>query len=293
MFVDVLDKRYPTYVKGPTTAFWHLLRRRVRGREACVIVYYDVLAPFVAILRFLFPALSVVYMVRGDQVSWARFQGRLVRAKVAELHQKWMLRLGCVFVFASEDLRLAVSRRLGLLHRAAVLPNTLGRRLPPSRPFDGRIAVVGDFDTVKNIEFVLNSLCQGEYQVDLFGNTRLPDQWRQPWLHSHGVVSDLPSQLKHCSLIVLSSISEGFPNLILEALEAGCCIVAPSGPPFKELPLSPLWRYQMQPRHRMDGCLTDILHRLLLEQRDFRADNRELYDLIESDWEDRIWEIFA
>ncbi|MGB2865489.1 MAG: glycosyltransferase [Sedimentisphaerales bacterium] len=297
MFVDVLGKRHPTYVKKPLLAFWHLMALHIRGRNACVIVYYDVLAPFIAIVRFLFPSLTLVYMVRGDQVSWARFQGRKVRAWVAYIFQKWMSRLGCMFVFASEDLRITFTERLGLLHRAEVLPNTVGYPLPPSRPFDGRIAVVGDFETVKNIEFVLNSLREGLYHVDLFGNTSLPEKWKRPWLQSHGVVADLPSHLKRCSLVVLSSVSEGFPNVVVEALEAGCCIVAPKGSPFRGLPLSSMWRYQMEPcnGHPKAGRnkkLTHVLHHLMAKQPDFRTDNRELYELIESDWEKRIWEIF-
>jgi len=141
MFVDVLGKRHPTYVKKPLPALWHLLAMRIRGRNACIIVYYDVLAPFIAIVRFLFPSLTLVYMVRGDQVSWARFHGRKVRAWATCIFQKWMSRLGCMFVLASEDLRIIFTERLGPLHRAKVLPNTLGYPLPPSRPFDGRIAV--------------------------------------------------------------------------------------------------------------------------------------------------------
>jgi len=297
MFVDVLGKQYPTYVKKPLPAFWHLMALRVRGRNACVIVYYDVLAPFIAVLRFLFPSLTLVYMVRGDQILWARFKGRKIRAWMAYIFQKWMSRLGCVFIFASEDLRITFTERLGLLNRAEVLPNTVGYSLPPSRSFDGRIAVVGDFETVKNIEFVLNSLCEGLYHVDLFGNTSLPEKWKRPWLQSHGVVSDLSSHLKHCSMVVLSSVTEGFPNVVAEALEAGCCIVAPEGAPFRGLPLKPMWRYQMEPcnghpRAGHNKKLTHVLHHIMAKQPDFRTDNRELYELIESDWEKRIWEIF-
>lgn len=297
MFVDVLGKRYPTYVKKPLPAFWYLMTLRVRGRNACVIVYYDVLAPFIAVVRFLLPSMTLVYMVRGDQISWAKFQHRKIRAWVAYLFQKLMSKLGCVFVFASEDLHITFTERLGLLNRAKVLPNTVGYPLPPSRPFDGRIAVVGDFKTVKNIEFVLNSLCEGQYHVDLFGNTSLPEKWKCLWLQSHGVVADLSSHLKHCSLVVLSSVTEGFPNVVIEALEAGCCIVAPEGAPFRRLPLNTRWRYQMEPcnghpRAGRKRKLIHVLHHIMAEQPDFRTDNRELYELIESDWEKRIWEIF-
>ena len=297
MFVEVLSARRPTSVKRPASALWRLMALRMRGLNPCVIVYYDVLAPFVAVVRLLFPSLTVVYMVRGDHVSWARFQGRLWRARVTQILQKWMVRLGCVFVFASEDLRVVFAERLGPLRRAAVLPNTAGHPLPASRPFDGRVAVVGDFGTVKNIEFVLNSLRGGRYPVDLFGNRSLPERWKQPWLRSHGIVTNLSSHLERCSLVALSSVTEGFPNVVVEALEAGCGVVAPDGPPFKELPLGAMWRYQMPSGNGHTDSdqhkeLAGVLQRLLTERLDFRADNRELYDLIESDWEERIWEIF-
>lgn len=297
MFVDVLSRRHPTYVKKPLPALWHLMALRVKGRNACVIVYYDVLAPFIAVVRFLLPSLTLVYMVRGDQILWARFHKRKIRAWTANIFQKWMSRLGCVFVFASEDLRITFTKRLGPINRTEVLPNTVGHPLPPSRPFDGRIAVVGDFETVKNIEFVLNSLCEGRYHVDLFGNTSLPEKWKRPWLQSHGIVADLSSHLKHCSLVVLSSVTEGFPNVVVEALEAGCCIVAPEGAPFRRLPLNTRWRYKMEPfnGHPKAGSnkkLTHVLHHIMTKQPDFKADNRVLYELIESDWEKRIWEIF-
>jgi len=298
MFVDVLRKRRCACIRRPMSALWRILSLRLRGRRACAIVYYDVLAPFVAAARLINPRLTVAYMVRGDQVAWARFQGRALRARTAQILQKWMARLGCVFVFASEDLHMAFMERLGPLPRAHVLPNTVGHPLPPSRPFDGHIGVVGDFRTVKNIEFVLTSLREGRYHVHLFGNRSLPEVWRQPWLESHGVVADLASYLKRCSLVVVSSMSEGFPNVIVEALEAGCGAVLPEGAPFRGLPLHPAWRYQMTPCDGQEGLARDrslpqVLHRLLAEQRDFRKDNRELYDLIESDWESRIWEIFG
>jgi hypothetical protein len=189
--------------------------------------------------------------------------------------------------------------RLGPIKKFSILPNTLGKPLPAARPFDGRIALVGDFDTVKNVEEALTDLSSGKYEVHLYGNETLPDKWRISWLHAHGIVRDTRFELAHCaSLVVLSSISAGFPNVIIEALEAGCGVVVHSEFPFKYLPVSNSWRFCLKSSRNEAHCsndssLEDVLDRLRRDGRDFKRDNPELIELIESDWEERIWKILG
>ncbi|KPK84461.1 MAG: hypothetical protein AMJ81_05415 [Phycisphaerae bacterium SM23_33] len=263
--------------------------RRLRAGQVAVLVYTSLLAPMVALLRLIRPAAPVYYMVRGDEITCARYAGRRLRAWVAGRFQKMLAAVGCRFVFASEDLQQAFLERLGAIARRCVLPNTLGRPLPPIRPFDGRVALVGDFGSVKNIEAVLAGLSGGEFHVHLYGNRSLPPQWARPWLHSHGPVEDVPARLRDCTLLVLSSLSEGFPNVLVEALQAGCGVVAHRDFPFRRLPLSPAWRF------RLDGHgedLRQVLSRLRRQRRDFKADNQALVRLVESDWNRRVREVF-
>ena len=266
-------------------AFWRLLRESSRRQpELALLVYTSLLAPLVALVRAFRPSVRVYYMVRGDEVTWAIQRRRRWRGILARWLGRLMIAAGCRFVFASQDLQEAFGQRLGRIPHASVLPNTLGQPVPPSRPFDGRVAVVGDFGSVKNIETVIAALSGGDFRLDLFGNTHLPAHWQRPWLRAHGVVKDLPAQLAQCSLVVLASVSEGFPNVLLDALQAGCGVVAHRDFPFRLLPLEEPWRFDPH----VPGDLANVLGSLRRRQRVFSQDNPELLRLVESDWNEHV-----
>jgi glycosyltransferase involved in cell wall biosynthesis len=260
--------------------------------------------PFVLTLRLARPEIPVFYMIRGDEATYVQQHGRWLRAKIAVLFQKALMRLGCHFVLVSEDLRALFEKRLGPIRPSYVLPNTLGKQIPPVRTFDGTLALVGHFNSVKNIEWAIKNLGSGRFHVHLFGNYDHPEEWRRPWLQSHGFVEDLPNQLRRsCSLVILSCTSAGFPNVALDALEAGCGIVVHRGFPFKYLPIHEAWRFDTpgeaknvpQGQCGNPGCsdLERVLERLLRERRDFKVDNPEIIKLVESRWEDRVWSILG
>jgi len=270
----------------------------LRRGQAAAIIYTSLLAPLAVLLRIFRPRCPVYYMVRGDEVTFTSFTGRWFRALVAVCFQKLMAATGCRFIFASADLRRRFVQRLGRIRHFKLLPNTLGRPLPASRPFDGKVALIGDFGTVKNIEQVIESLDGGGFQVDLYGNRTLPSRWRRTWLHTHGNVGNLVDCLRHSSLVVLASLSEGFPNVLVEAVQAGCGVAVHSSFPFRRLPFSKPWRFELSDRCDGDGSrqphdLRSVLSRLLTERRDFKQDNPRLVRLIESDWSARVRTIFA
>ncbi len=300
MFVNVLQKEHIVERVETPWAFLRLLLGYKRHMSTqLAIIYISLMAPFILLLKLIRPSVQVYYMVRGDEVTYVKHANRHFRAYIAMICQKLLNTLGSHFVFVSEDLRFVFQKRLGHIKKSYVLPNTLGKRLPEIRPFNGRIALVGDFGSVNNIEVALETFSKGRFEVHLYGNRALPEKWRRPWLHAHGFVKDLTSHFrKSASMVVIPYLSAGFPNVIIEALEAGCSLLVHRGFPFKYFPISDEWRFSMHSSNNgihdlRNSDLENVLDRLLQEKRDFKCDNSELIDLIESDWEQRVWDVFG
>ena len=303
MLINVLQKRATVERIQKPWAFLGLLTDSPRKRSASVLIYTSLMAPFILVLKLTHAGIPVYYMVRGDEITYVRQRRRHIRAIVAFLFQRLLVSLGCHFVFVCEDLYVLFEKRLGLIRKSSVLPNTLGKRLPTLRSFDRCVALVGDFGTVKNIEWALENLSKGRFEIHLYGNRTLPEKWVRPWLHAHGVVNDLTSALRQSgALVVLPYVEAGLPNVLVEALDAGCGVVVHRGFPFKYLPISDEWRFDLLPSNKA-ACnsnsgdrksgLESMLNRLSRDKRDFKRDNPELVKLIESDWEKRVWEVFG
>lgn len=295
MLLDVLRKKTSVCTVRTFADYFRFLFSEA---PAVVLLYTSLMAPCAAIIRIARPEVPICYMIRGDEVSYVMKRGRRFRAFIAVLFQRFLRRLGCHFVFVCEDLRVLFEERLGPIPKASVLPNTIGKPLPPSRPFDGRVALVGDFHTVKNTEWALHSLARGRFEVHLFGNRSVPAEWARPWLHSHGVITDMVAGLReHATALVLPYIDAGFPNILVEALEAGCNVLVHRDFPFKHLPIGDDWRFDLtEPRSGgqvEQSQLEMVLGRLQQEQRLFTTDNPALVQLIESDWEERVWRILG
>jgi len=303
MLIDVLRKKSTVErIKTPVAFVRFLMKRSQPEKSVYVLIYTSLMAPFILALRLLRPSLPIYYMVRGDEVTYVKYANRHFRAFVALLFQKLLLILRCHFIFVCEDLRVLFEKRFGNIKKASILPNTLGKPLPDTRPFDGRMALVGDFDSVKAIERAIKKLSSGKFEVHIYGNKTLPEKWQRSWLHVHGVVNDLSLCLRtDCSLVILPDSSAGFPNVIVEALEAGCGVIVHREFPFQYLPINDKWRFSLNSfdynihNSKAKGIseLELLLERLLYEKRDFKRDNPALVELIESDWEKRVWEIFG
>jgi len=303
MLNEVLEKRGTVQKVNTQAGFIRFLTKRDEPEKSVnAMVYTSLAAPYILALRLLRPSVPIYYLIRGDEITYVKHQRRHFRALVAIIFQWIMNAVGCHFVFVCEDLRILFKKRLGPIKKSSVLPNTCGKRLPEIRSFDGRLALVGDFDTVKNIEWAIEQLDSGKFEVHLYGNRTFPEQWRKPWLHAHGMVDDLRARLRSdCSLVVLADTTAGFPNVLVEALDAGCGCVVHGMFPFKHLPIADQWRFSLNTTDRYNDYsenerqdfLEVVLGRLMREQRDFKRDNLELIHMIESDWEKKVWEIFG
>lgn len=256
-----------------------------------VLFYSSLVVPCLLVLKILKPKVRQYYMVRGDEISYVLLRKRYFRAIVAFVLQYLAKRLGCNFIFVCKDLEVLFEKRYGTIKKKVVFPNTLGVKLPEINEVGNRTAIIGDFNSVKNIEWVLESLSSGRYEVHVYGNRSLPEKYNKAWVVSHGIVSDLTSEFKKCpALLVLPYTDAGFPNVINDALLAGCPSVVHDKFPFTYLPYSDNWRYVLT--KKPSSNLVSFLDYLVTSKRDFKKDNPELISLIESSWEDRVREIF-
>lgn len=272
------------------------------GRTAgsvSVLVYGSLAAPYLIPFRLMHPRIPVFYMVRGDEVTYAKQAGRTAQAWLSLFCQRILKALGCRFVFVCEDLRALFEERLGPFKNGSVLPNTIGQPMPAIRQFEGRIALVGDFGTVKNTEWAIEQLSGGEYEVDLYGAKEVPDEWRRPWLTCRGVVANLTRELANRpALVLLPYIDAGFPNVVVEALLAGCPVTVHEKFPFRYLPVHEAWRFSLSENGRGSSDagpsgLELFLGRLRDPRRDFRQDNADLVRMVESSWEERVWSLLG
>lgn len=282
-FVKFLESHGETIVLcSARDTLAHLLEDSFVWRCDCsIVIFTSVMAPLVLSFRLIGGRARVVYMVRGDEISEALQRKRLIRASVAYLFQ-WVLWrvLKAQHIFVSWDLKELFVTRFGNGATFNVVPNTVGSPLPASRRFDGTVTVIGDFESIKNIEWILNELEGSEFRVVIYGNTSLPMRWRTNWITSKGVVADLQVHLCQSTLLAISSRSEGYPNIINEALVSGCAVVVHSGYPFEFFPLSSKWKFGCQ-----RGCLLALLRKVHSDRIwTYDADNSELRTLVAKDW---------
>ncbi len=206
---------------------------------------------------------------------------------------------GCLSLTAISIPEGVTGLEFGTFKNCSVLPNTIGRPMPSIRRFEGRVALVGDFGTVKNTEWALQRLSHGKYEVDLYGSREVPDEWRRPWLTCRGVVANLTQELaQRPALVLLPYVDAGFPNVVVEALLAGCPVAGHEEVPFRHLPVHDAWRFSLSGNgdHSSNGKPSDLesfLGRLHEHRRDFRQDNADLLRIVESNWEQRVWDVLG
>lgn len=300
MLMELLGRRSRLVRVQTSRAFLRFLWKPGKVDESVsILIYGSFMAPLLIPLRLFHRRIPVFYMVRGDEVTYAKQAGHGLQARAALLCQRLLKRLGCHFVFVCEDLRALFEQRLGAFKRCSVLPNTIGRPMPPIGRFSRRVALVGDFGTVKNTEWALQRLSRGEYLVDLYGAREVPAEWRRPWLNCRGVVADLHGELaKRPALVLLPYIDAGFPNVVVEAMSAGCPVAVHQKFPFQHLPVHDAWRFTLSDNgvttaDSKPSELESFLNRLREQQRDFRQDNTDLVELVESSWEKRVWDVLG
>lgn len=282
--VDELNRRgIGEHVHSVTDVFKSIIREISWWREGgnSVIIFTSLVCPLIVFLKLFFPKLQVVYFVRGDEVLEASSRNRKLRRWIAFSLQYILWRfVKAKHAFVSWDLERLFRERYGSAGVSCVVPNTIGRQLPATRTFDGTVTVVGDFGTVKDIEWALNELSGSEFLVHLYGNSTSVPSCYEKNIISFGVVGDLTEALKKSSLLIITSKSEGYPNIVNEALESGCAVALHNEFPFEFFPLNEKWKFS-----KKSGELLSFLRAIcMLEGWLYDEDNVALRTIVEKDW---------
>ena len=182
-----------------------------------------------------------VITMHGSRFYGGRLRRRLaMRAAIVASHQT---------AAVSEPLARAIADDLGVSpSRVIVLPNGVSHRKPERvtlrdelrlSPNDRLIVAVGNLYPVKGHVHAIDALAllrqrQPSVHLAISGRGELDDALRararahglERHVHLLGLRSDVPAVLAAADLFVLPSLSEGLPLALLEAMFAGCPIVA-------------------------------------------------------------------
>ena len=216
-----------------------------------------------ALIRQFRPDVLHCYLAHANFVgrvvgTWCRVPLRLASIRTAEMGARWHLwlerlswRLGRYVICNSESVAQHTHRfsRVPISH-IRVIPNGIQidrftgatpagleeLNLDPARKV---ICFVGRFDSVKDVGTLIEAFKivgkVHDAQLLLVGDGPMMAQWRQLAEENSGVGNgitfvgwrdDVPSLLKVATIFVLPSRWEGMPNALMEAMAAGCAVVA-------------------------------------------------------------------
>lgn len=149
--------------------------------------------------------------------------------------------LSCVdkIICVSEALKNNIASRNGYLKKISIL--TLGidtKKFKKTRNENiDRILYIGRIAPVKGLEYAIEAFqCmkneEQDIKFDIFGNGKLFDHFTEkykdvPDLYFHGHIKHekIPGILQEGGILVLPSFSEGFPNVLLEAMSSGVPVI--------------------------------------------------------------------
>ncbi len=222
-----------------------------RRRISLVHAYMFVMGVHGALAAFL-ARVPVIYSVRGRTYELAQERRRRILGLLG--------RAGCRFTAVTRDIANSLVVECGVpVERVVLVPNGVDTAIytPCIDTKEARTAIgldasrftigtVARLEPVKGIEYLLHSLpaiesCLGPIQVVIVGDGTLRDRLQRlagslpisSPVTFLGLRTDVPRVLRTFDIFVLPSLSEGMPNVLLQAMAAGlpCIATAVGGTP--------------------------------------------------------------
>lgn len=198
-------------------------------------------------------------------VIWLRAESDYREPLAKFLFTPLLFRFSDLFVVQSEGAKAQIMRSsfyrnlVGrkLLDRIQVIPNGIDPVGTPPIPYRQRTGIlyVGRLHKVKGIEYLLQAVQGMEEELWIIG--RGPDQDRLSRMSGNARVrflgelaqAELFKYMQKARCLVLPSLSEALPNVILEAMSAGLPVVATRVGAVPELITSGRTGFLVEPRH--------------------------------------------
>lgn len=128
-----------------------------------------------------------------------------------------------------------------------VIPNPVSFKCEmPSKLVEKRVISAGRLDNMKNFRALINSfkaVCERypDWRLDIFGDgpemsslrRQIEQEGLENWVFLRGFTNEIQNEFRTSSIFALTSLSEGFGMVLIEAMECGLPVVAydcPTGP---------------------------------------------------------------
>jgi glycosyltransferase involved in cell wall biosynthesis len=219
------------------------LRDLLRGRRIDILCAHDSKSAFVGYWAARRCGIPIIAWARG----WT---GETLRVRLYDSVHRWLLRRVDVVVAVSQAMREEVCRRGVSGTRVAVIPNAFAGQAAPAA--DGKlrrdlgigaetplVVSVGRLSREKGHRYLVEAaaVLAGEghrFALAIVGEGReMPHLQRQvkkqalaDRVHLVGFRTDIPAIMAEADVVALPSLTEGLPNVVLEAFAAGKPVVA-------------------------------------------------------------------
>lgn len=176
------------------------------------------------------------------------FKKKSERPKIFILLYKLLTRISLYYsdyylVSSTTDLRFLNNQFPGYEEKILKHPNWVEAASPTMKTKKDSIISVGRLEDQKNYSFLINSFSNSDFKIDIIGDGSEKESLMQLANHKNANInfigrisnSDLQIKLTEYKYFVTSTRYEGNPKSILEAMSAGCIVIAPNVPGVNEI----------------------------------------------------------
>lgn len=235
--LDGIPKSTPKKIRAFLIAYFHLVSYLSRERPDAVLSFLTWPNIISGLAAPCFRHTIFILSERNYSTKTSKFGGmkRMLFKKLFKFSYNRADRLFSNSKFINSNL----SNEYGIKLPMSVIYNPVVRQHKYHVPKEfnaKRIITVGRFEDAKNHMLLINAMRNlSDFSLTVWGDGPLRREYEKSIRSSHntrenvklpGITDDIFSKLVDADIFVLSSISEGFPNVLLEAMSVGLPVIS-------------------------------------------------------------------